>query len=114
VRRGQTVGRRPPQSTGRRYATPARAAKTILGARQWDRAPAGYRTLSARSRPRRLLIPEAKTHKVISPDGSQAVEVRFLEDGSIRVRVPGAWFIEQAFISQDESKRAIIKFSKRS
>ncbi len=55
-------------------------------------------------------MPEAKTEKVIGPDGTTTVEVRFLEDGSVRVRVPGAWLIEQAFISQDASKRAIIKF----
>lgn len=54
---------------------------------------------------------EAKTEKVTSPDGSVTVEVRFLEDGAVRVRLPGAWLIEQAFISQSADKRAIIKFT---
>ena len=55
-------------------------------------------------------MPEAKTMKVTSPDGDTTVEVRFLEDGAIRIRVPGAWLIEQAFVSQNPDKRAIIKF----
>ena len=53
---------------------------------------------------------EAKTEKVSSSDGSMTVEVRFLEDGAVRIRVPGAWLIEQAFVSQNPGKRAIIKF----
>lgn len=55
-------------------------------------------------------MPEAKTHRVISPDGGITVEVRFLEDGAVRIRVPGAWRIEQAFVSQNPDKKAIIKF----